>query len=143
MNPVGVLLSRVVILAALVLLSSDAVFADRVGMRHAVSPPEPFSLNGYDSIQAISVLRRAGLIRVLDDDGRPRTVAVREVHAVLIGVDEHAAPAYRLRYDVILNGEPLAWDKTYVEYGGRMVNMRLLFTYRNQVPPSSVPFHIE
>ena len=137
-------LGQVISLAAvLVALASGTVFANPGGNRYALPAPEPFSLNGYDTIQAVSVLQRAGLVRVVDEDGRPRTVAVRDVHAVLTGVDEHAAPAYRLRYDIVLNGEPLEWDKTYVEYGRRMVNMKLLFTYRNQVPSSSVPYHIE
>ncbi len=140
MKSFGVFLCRAVVLAA---LASGTVFANPGGNRYALPAPEPFSLNGYDSIQAISVLRRAGLIRVLGDDGRPRTVAVRDVHAVLIGVDEHAAPAYRLRYDVILNGEPVEWDKTYVEYGGRMLNMRLLFTYRNQSVVRGLAYELE
>jgi hypothetical protein len=50
---------------------------------------------------------------------------------------------HRRRFDIILNGEPLEWSSHYVEYGGRMVNLQILFTYRNQRPVPAVPFYLE
>ena len=44
------------------------------------------------------------------------------------------------RYDIVVNGGSLDWDNSYIEYGGEMVNFRLLFTYRNQYPPKHLKY---
>jgi len=101
-----------------------------------VPVPEPFTLNAYDAVQAIWMIRRAGLLqRETGEPNRPEIVAVREVRGVFVGEDEDAAvPFERRRYDLLLNGERLDWDSLYIKYGGRMVSLRALFTYRNQHP---------
>lgn len=104
---------------------------------------DPFTLNAYDATQALWMIRRAGLLQSWSPGARRRNIAVREVHAVLVEIDRDApTAALRRRYDLLLNGEPLDWRTTYIEYGGRMVNLQLLFTYRNQYPPGDLPYRI-
>jgi len=105
--------------------------------------PEPFSLNSYDAIGVVLMIRRVpSLLRVLPD-GTREIVPVRTVHSVWIGFDPEAYEAHQQRYDVELNGERLDWDNLYIEYAGTMVNLRLLFTYRNQQPVPDVTYRIE
>ena len=61
---------------------------------------------------------------------------------VFTGLDPGAYEGHQSRYDIELNGEPLDWDHTYIEFGGEMVNLRLLFTYRNQGPVPDVPYRL-
>ncbi len=103
------------------------------------SVPEPFTLIGYDVLQAEALIRRAGLLIRLIGENR-EIVAVRTVEVVEIGRMEQMPPLHRRRYDLLLNGEPMDWDALYIEYGGRLVNLRLLFTYRNQRPVPDVPY---
>ncbi len=104
--------------------------------------PEPFNVNGYDAMQAVALIRRAGLL--IRRTGRSREiVAVRSVEAVETDRAETMPELHRRRFDVLLNGEPLEWSTHYVEYGGRMVNLQILFTYRNQRPVPSAPFYLE
>lgn len=108
-----------------------------------VPTPEPFSLNAYDAVQALWMIRRARLLQQRLPHGELRTLAVREVRAVLVDVDPEApTEALSRRYDLVVNGELLDWDNSYIEYGGRMVSVRLLFTYRNQHPPPGLLYHL-
>lgn len=106
--------------------------------------PEPFSLNAYDAVQAIWMIRRAGLLqRKTDHPNRPEIVPVREVRGVFVGEDDEApVPFERRSYDLLLNGEPLDWDRLYIKYGGRMVSLRALFTYRNQHPQTPPAYRL-
>ncbi len=104
--------------------------------------PDPFSVNGYDALQAIALLRRAGMVMKVDGDFR-EIIAVRSVEAEKIPPIDSMPEGHVERYDLLLNGEPLRWDLHYVEYGGRMVNLQLLFTYRNQRPVPDVPFILD
>lgn len=104
--------------------------------------PDPFSVNGYDALQAMALMRREGLLVVLRGTER-ETVAVRELEAVPAGSLEDYPPGHRQRWDLLLNGQPLDWQRTYIRYGGELLNMQLLFTYRNQRPVPSVPFRLE
>jgi len=101
-----------------------------------VPVPEPFTLNAYDAVQAIWMIRRARLLQhETGRRNRPEIVPVHEVRGVFVGEDEDAVvPFERRRYDLLLNGEPLDWDNLYIKYGGRMVSLRALFSYRNQHP---------
>lgn len=106
--------------------------------------PEPFSVNGYDALQAAHLIRRAGLL-VRPAGGKREIVAVRTVEIVEASQEkriEQMPPGHRKRYDLVLNGEPLDWDSLYIEYGGRLVNLRLLFTYRNQRPAPNIPYSL-
>lgn len=104
--------------------------------------PEPFSLNGYDALQAMALIRRAGLLVERTGEGR-RTVVVDSVDAVPAEPLPDYPPGHRDRWDLILNGEAISWDTLYVEYGGRLLSLRLLFTYRNQRPVPDIPYVLE
>ena len=119
--------------------------------------PKPFSLSAGDAVGAIALLQRVGFLSVLDTDvqpggtgrGRPprerlgtrvpesyplKTVEVREVWAVFLGLDESFPPGHQRRYDLVVNGSPMDWERTYIRYGGRRVHLQQLYTYRNQHP---------
>lgn len=137
---------------------SDPVNRDEAGRRippDAIEPaawprsgriwpaPEPFTVNGYDARMAVALLERVGLVVIPAGESTRRIVAVESVRAVTVGVDERFPTVHRERWDLLLNGTPLAWRETYVEYGGRLVNLQLLFTYRNQRPVPDVPFRLQ
>lgn len=124
-------------------LAAESV--DRIfGIREVelLPAPQPFTLDARSTIGAIAMLRRARFLQRYEDDGdkRPRTVVVDTVHAVLVDPDPDPSPPNRSRYDIVLNGELLDWDDLYVFYNGRMTNLRLLFTYRNQRPVPEDPY---
>ena len=107
-----------------------------------VPAAEPFTLNAYDASQAIAMINRARILQYWDGSSKPHNVTVRSVWAVFVGVDLHAYEGHQSRYDLELNGERIDWDHTYIEYDGEMVNLRLLFTYRNQRPVPDVPYRL-
>lgn len=111
--------------------------------------PEPFSLSGRDARHAMALLRRVGFVSVADSaiapgGGAPGTwapsayplvtVAVRDVRARFVGVDDTFPPGHVRRFDLLINGGPLEWGRTYIFYDGRQVLLQQLFTYRNQRP---------
>ncbi|MEX2444182.1 MAG: hypothetical protein WD492_11275 [Alkalispirochaeta sp.] len=104
--------------------------------------PEPFTLNGYDALQAMAMIRREGLLIERTGSGR-EIVVVDSIEAVPADPVEEYPPQHRQRWDLLLNGEPLRWDSTYIEYGGRLLSLRLLFTYRNQRPVPDIPYVLE
>jgi len=108
-------------------------------------PPasEPFTLNSYDVIQAVLMIRREPALLRADDDGSRTIVPVRSVRSVWVNLDPEAYENHQNRYDVELNGDLLDWDHLFIEYGGTMVNLRLLFTYRNQQPIPDVRYRVE
>ena len=92
----------------------------------------PFSLNAYDAVHALYLLRRELFLQVLGEGGEYRTVRIRNVRAVRLPDAEYPlTPFERKRYDILVNGEPLEWENSYIEHDERRVNMRLLYTYRN------------
>ena len=101
--------------------------------------PEPFSLNGYDALQAMAMIRREGLLIERTGAGR-EIVVVDSIEAVPVDPITDYPPQHRERWDLLLNGERLRWDVTYIEYGGRLLSVRLLFTYRNQRPVPDIPY---
>jgi len=102
--------------------------------------PEPFSLNSYDARLAAALLDRAGFIQVQYKTAAPRNIAVRELRILFVGRARGLPPHLTNRYDILINGRRLDWDHSYIEYGPRMVNLRLLFTYRNERPVPDLPF---
>ncbi len=88
------------------------------------------------------IRREPALLRV-DDDGVRTIVRVRSVRSVWVDFNPHAYENHQNRYDVELNGESLDWDHLFIEYDGKMVNLRLLFTYRNQQPVPNVQYRID
>lgn len=108
---------------------------------HVIIPaPEPFSLSAYDALHARAMMHRVGFVQLWYGSGAPRTVRVERVEAVRVGREDGLPPGHRVRYDLRLNGAAVDWDHTYIEYGGRMVSLRLLFTYRNQYPPDDLEY---
>jgi hypothetical protein len=111
------------------------------------SSPAPFNLSGYDATQAIWMIRRAGLLLREYPGGTSEIIPIRatgDVRAVHVGTDHDApGPQHEERYDIIVNGEPLDWENTFIRYGGRMVNLQALFTYRNQVPPEGLRYRLD
>jgi hypothetical protein len=99
----------------------------------------PFSLNAYDAVHALYLLRRQLFVQVLEEGGQYRTVRIRQVRALRLPDAEYPlTPFERKRYDILLNGEPLEWERTFIEYDERRVNMRLLYTYRNGGLPAEL-----
>lgn len=104
--------------------------------------PEPFSLNGYDALQAIAMIERERLLIRRNGENR-EIVAVDSIEAIEVEPLPDMPRNHRRRYDLLLNGEALPWSELYINYGGRLLNLQLLFTYRNQRPVPDVPFVIE
>lgn len=107
-----------------------------------VPAPEPFSLGAYDAIDAVWLIRRSGALMWWDHENRPQVVNVRTVESFWTGFDPDAYEGHQNRYSILLNGEPIDWDHLYVEYAGDMINLRLLYTYRNQKPPPDLPYRL-
>lgn len=147
-------MTRVLTLAAVLLLAAGPASAQEVwpvddGPDPAqpwtapmVPASSPFSLNSYDVIDAVWLIRRAGFLQRWDYESRPETVAVRTVESVWSGYDPNAYEGHRNRYTILLNGAPADWNHLYVEYAGDMLNLRILYTYRNQKPPPNVPYRL-
>ncbi len=104
--------------------------------------PDPFSLNGYDALHAIALLKRERLLIRRTGSSR-EIVPVRSVEAREVEPIEEMPPLHRRRYTLILNEEPIEWERMYIDYGGRLLNLQLLFTYRNQRPVPDAPFVLE
>ena len=104
----------------------------------AVPGPEPFSLDVRSAIYCISLLKNNRYIEKKSESEKYRIIEVETVWSWFLDYDESFPEGYRKRYDIIVNGTPLDWDHSYIEYGGEMLNMRLLFLYRNQYPPEGL-----
>jgi hypothetical protein len=102
--------------------------------------PQPFSLDARAAQTAIDLLRRARFLLVEQERGPADILSVREVYAWFLEYDDFWPPGYRRRYDIYVNGQPLEWERTSVEWGGEMVNLQILFTYRNQYPPLGLEY---
>lgn len=133
-------LAVVLLVCAAATLPAQRIELDR-SPPHVIMPtPQPFSLSAYDALHARALLHRVGFVQLWYGTGAPDTVRVREVDTVETGRIDGMPPGHRVRYDLRLNGSPLDWDHTYVEYNGRMVSLQLLFTYRNQYPPDDLQY---
>ncbi|WP_455382778.1 hypothetical protein [Salinispira pacifica] len=104
--------------------------------------PVPFTLDAYSAVQLIAMVRRTGLLELRRGSERPVIIAVESIYAVPAGIIESYPAGARRRYDILLNGSPLDWDHTFIVYGEGLVNLRVLFTYRNQYPPSDLTYRI-
>lgn len=104
--------------------------------------PRPFTLNIYDARMAEALLERVGLVELRTGEDSTRIVKVRKVRIEYVAENPELPEPYRKRFDIRLNGRPLEWNKTYIKYDFRMVNMRLLFTYRNERPVPNVPYYL-
>jgi hypothetical protein len=94
--------------------------------------PEPFTLSARDAVTAIALLRRVGFLSVIDSSTDSMvTVALREVWAEFRGLDESYPLGHHRRFDLVVNGQHIDWDRTYIRYDGRQLFLCRLFTYRN------------
>lgn len=105
-----------------------------------IPDPHPFSLDTESAIDCIELLRSVRFIERRDASGGSAVIRVDTVWSWFLGLDQSYPEGHRLRYDIIVNGEPLDWDKCYIEYGGEMLNLRLLFLYRNQHPGGDLEY---
>ena len=134
---------RLAAVALALLLQAAGARAQTVPHSSLILPaPEPFSVSAQDAQQAIDIIRRVGLLEFWQGGGQASIVAVRSIGAIFIGYDPQAFVGHRSRYDLMLNGHRIDWDHLYIEYGGSMVNLRALFTYRNQYPPDSLIYRL-
>ena len=104
--------------------------------------PEPFSFSWRDARTLVSLLRRGERIVELVDGVRT-TVVVEDVAVSEIEPFEALPGPHRRRWQITVNGKQPVWTDTYISYEGRLVNVQLLFTYRNQRPLPDVPYTIE
>jgi hypothetical protein len=105
--------------------------------------PRPFTLNLYDARMAKAMLERVPAVQMRDGGRFPEQVPVKDVRIVYVGEDPERPGQRRYRYDLYLNGRPLDWTHTYIEYDFEMVNLRMLFTYRNQRPVPEGPYSLQ
>lgn len=109
-------------------------FQDTSIVSRILPEPRPFTVDAQAAQIAIN-LARSAMFLLHQSPGQPRRIIpVRQVWAEFQFADETFPPGYRRRFDVVVNQEPLDWANTYIEYGGRMISMKVLFTYRNQDP---------
>ena len=120
-------------LSFFILVCSPLMAADQA----IISGPEPFSLDGGSAIYCIHLLKTVRFFELRDENGKSEIVNVETVWSWFLEYDEEFPEGYRKRYDIIVNGSALDWDNSFIEYGGEMINLRLLFLYRNQHPPES------
>ena len=99
---------------------------------------EPFSLDAWSAGYCISILKNSRYLEKNGDSGKYRIIEVDTVWSWFLEYDETSPEGHRKRYDIIVNGNRLDWDNSYIEYGGEMLNLRLLFLYRNQYPPGEL-----
>ncbi len=104
--------------------------------------PVPFSLDAESAIGCINLLKRVQFLELRDEEDGCSIVTVRTVWSYFLGYDESYPEGHRLRYDIIVNGEPLDWDRCFIEYGYEMVNLHLLFLYRNMHPSGEQAFSL-
>ena len=104
---------------------------------------EPFTLNSYDVIQAVLMIRRSVALLHVDQDNNRTILPARNVRSVWVGFDPDAFETHQNRYDVLIDGTPLDWDHTYIEYSGELVNLRMLFSYNNQRPMPDTIYRTE
>ncbi len=103
--------------------------------------PEPFSLDAGSANFCINLLKNNRYLEMDSESAKYRIVEVETVWSWFLEYDDNYPEGYRKRYDIIVNGTPLNWDNSYIEYGGEMINLRLLFLYRNQYPPQNLDYY--
>lgn len=123
----------------LVFLSSVPPF---VASARLLPASEPFTLNLYDAQMAKALLWRVGMVEVRNGANSTRLIKVEKVRIEYVAINTELPEPFQKRFDIRLNGHALEWNKTYIEYDFRMVNMRMLFTYRNERPVPNVPYYL-
>ncbi len=119
----------------------SAVAQDRDGSL-LVPAPDPFSLDTESAIFCINLLKGNRFLEKSMETEEYRVVQVETVWSWFLAYDEGYPEGHRLRYDIIVNGETLDWERSYIEYGTDIVNLKILFLYRNQHPREGSPDYI-
>ncbi|MDC7124116.1 MAG: hypothetical protein PQJ46_01015 [Spirochaetales bacterium] len=107
-----------------------------------VKTPEPFSIDARSAIYCINLLKNNRYLEKQNNKAKYNIIEVKTVWSWFIKYDESFPEGYRKRYDIIVNGNNMDWDNSYIEYGGKMINLKILFLYRNQYPPESLKDYI-
>ncbi|MDC7226937.1 MAG: hypothetical protein PQJ61_09255 [Spirochaetales bacterium] len=100
----------------------------------------PFSLDAESAVYCINMLKNNRYLERVEGSVEYKIIEVEEVWSWFLSWDERYPEGHRRRYDIIVNGDSLDWDKSFIEYGGEMLNLRLLFLYRNQYPPEGIDY---
>ena len=103
-----------------------------------IPEPDPFSIDALSAVYCIDLLKNVQFIETRDRTGKSSIVKVNKVWSFFLGFDDKYPEGHRRRYDIIVNEAPLDWDNSFIEYNGEMLNLRLLFLYRNQYPSSDL-----
>ncbi|WP_028973203.1 hypothetical protein [Spirochaeta cellobiosiphila] len=121
------------------LTQCDGVIAQRTISPDSIlhPSPTPFSLDGQSAVYCKRILRN-NFILELQDDGKYTTIMVKTVQAQFLNWDTTYPLGMQKRYDILINGHKLDWNKTYIQYGKEMINLRVLFTYKNQQLPEDL-----
>ncbi len=106
-----------------------------------VPEPDPFSLDALSAIYCIDLLKNNQFIEIIDNSGTSSIVKVKKIWSFFLGLDDSYPEGHHRRYDIIVNEVPLDWDNSFIEYGGEMLNLRLLFLYRNQYPSQGLLYN--
>ncbi|MDX9801827.1 MAG: hypothetical protein RBT69_10880 [Spirochaetia bacterium] len=128
---------------SLFLVSNNQLYAkDSTASDATIIPAsEPFSLDGRSAVYCINLLKNNRFMEKNGSSGRYKIVEVQTVCSWFIEHDKSYPEGHRNRYNIIVNSKPLDWDNSYIEYGREMVNLQLLFLYRNQHPPESLEYY--
>ena len=133
---------QTILIFSIFLLITNQIYAQNSASSDSiiVPAPDPFSLDARSAVYCINLLKNNRFLKE-DESGKSRIVEVQTVWSWFLEYDESFPEGYRKRYDIIVNEEPLDWDRSYIEYGGEMLNIRLLFLYRNQYPPEGLEYY--
>lgn len=109
---------------------------------YIVPGPDPFTLDALSAIYCIGLLKENSLILIKEPSGKSSILKVRTVWSIPAGSEESYPSGHKDRFNIIVNGDPLDWDNCFISYGGDLINLRLLFTYKNQYPPEGLEYRL-
>ena len=124
-------------------LYSQSTTAQQTDLGSPIIPgPVPFSLDARSVVYCINLLNNNRFLEINNKTGVSKTIEVHRVWSLFLGVDENYPEGHQRRYDIIINEVPLNWDNSFIAYGGELLNLRLLFLYKNQYPPQGLEYRI-
>lgn len=106
-------------------------------------PEEAFALDDRSAVQAVWMLRRSHLIQTVDNDLRRRTLAIHEARVVRIEPGLYTIYIRGSSGGEAFGWQELDWNRSYIHYNGRMTNLRILYSYRNQPHPFDFPVYLD
>ncbi|GAB6088856.1 hypothetical protein [Spirochaeta dissipatitropha] len=106
-------------------------------------PEEAFAIDDRSAVQAVWMLRRSHLIQVVDDDLRRRTLAIHEARVVKTEPKLYTIYIRGSSGGQAFEWQELDWNRSYIHYNGRMTNLRILYSYRNQAHPFDFPVFLD